>query len=395
VFGRPAEWLDVKGVRVVPFVDEEMPFFNSRRSAADLERMRRARRDFEGQIVCVQHVPVLPPGASECPYNAVNAGEIIETMREQKMLLSIGGHYHWGVDLIEKDGIYYGAVDALCRDRFGFWEVDIEGRDVRVTKRKLMLPEGSELIDLHNHTPLGYCGSRMDIARAIPLARDCGIAAVGFAEHTDQLLLCRDKFEVGYCHMHSLAEFPREESRIRRYYELFDEMQLGRENMGFELECNYFGEVLLAREDAERASYLIGSVHGLREVEYGARNRRKACEELLWRSECVLKYGADVLAHPFRSLIEAGFEEPTEIYDDMIRLLKEYHAAAEVNCHRHQCRPEFFSKCIDAGLKLTLGSDSHREWQVGFLWPHLEVLERCGIGRSEVPKVLADPRRKR
>jgi len=392
-FERPGDWLDVKDVRIVPFLDEEMPLWNSRRSPADIERMKRARAGFDGQIVCVQHVPVIPQGASDCPYNAVNAAEIIDVMKEQRMLLSVGGHYHWGVDLLERDGLYYCVADAICRDQFGFMEIDIDGRSVSMKKRKLKMPESLQLIDLHNHTPLGYCGRYMDIERAVPFAKDCGLAAIGFSEHTDQLLLSREKFSVKFCQFHSLAEFPPEESRIAQYYELFEKMALGAENLGFEIECNLNGEPLLAKEDAARASFLIGSAHGVREMEYGGKNPKKAHEEILWRTERVLQFGASVVAHPLRSIIEAGLDEPVEMYDDMVRLLKKYGAAAEINCHRHVCQPEFYKRCIDAGVKITLGSDSHREWQVGMFWPHLDVLEKCGVGPGNLDKVLVDPRK--
>lgn len=395
VFERPAEWVDVKDVRLVWFLDEEMPMWNSRRSPADIEKMRRARAGWDGEIVCLQHVPVLPRGASECPYNAINAEEIIQVMKEERIQLSIGGHYHWGVDLIEHQGMYFGAADAICRGEFGFWEVDIDGRQVKVTWRKLKMPLELGLMDLHNHTPIGYCGSHMDIERAVPFAKDCGLATVGFSEHSDQLLLCREKFDAKFCQLHGMAEFPPQESRMEKYYALMEKMQVGWENVGFELECNFDGEVLLARRDAERAGFLLGSVHGIKEMVYGSRNAKKAHKEVLWRTECVLKYGADVLAHPLRSIIEAGLDEPVEIYDDMIRLLKKYGAAAEINCHRHLCSHEFYKKCIEAGVKLTLGSDSHREWQVGLLWPHLEVLAKCGVGMNDLGSVLKDPRERK
>jgi histidinol phosphatase-like PHP family hydrolase len=395
IFERPAEWVDVNDVRIVWFLDEDMPMWNSRRCPADVEKMRRARAGWDGQIVCLQHVPVLPPGMSECPYNAINAEEIIGVMKEEKYLLSVGGHYHLGVEPIEHEGMYFGAADALCRGEFGFWEIDIEGGSVKVTQRKLKMPLEWGLIDLHNHTPIGYCGSHMDIERAVPFAKDCGLAELGFSEHTDQLLLCRDKFEAKYCQLHGLAKFPPEESRMDQYYALMERMQIGRGNTGFELECNFDCEVLLSRQDAERAGYLIGSVHGIKEMTYGGRNVKKAYKEVLWRTEGVLKYGADVVGHPLRGIIEAGMDEPVEIYDGMIRLLRKYGAAAEINCHRHQCSPAFYKKCIEAGVKITLGSDSHREWQVGLLWPHLDVLAKCGVGVGDLDRVLTDPRKRR
>jgi histidinol phosphatase-like PHP family hydrolase len=218
---------------------------------------------------------------------------------------------------------------------------------------------------------------------------------VGFSEHSDQLLLCREKFDAKYCQLRGMSDFPPSESRMAQYYALMEKMQLAPGNMGFELECNFNGEVLLSREDAAKAGYLIGSVHGIKEMVYGSRDAGKAHQEILWRTECVLKYGADVLAHPLRSIIEAGLDEPVEIYDDIIRLVKKYGAAAEINCHRHQCSHEFYARCIEAGVKLTLGSDSHREWQVGLLWPHLEVLEKCGVGMGDLGRVLTDPRRRK
>ena len=56
--------IDIAGVRFLPFVDPEEPGWNARRERTDLDRMRAARADgWRGPVVCLQHVPLFPPGA--------------------------------------------------------------------------------------------------------------------------------------------------------------------------------------------------------------------------------------------------------------------------------------------------------------------------------------------
>ncbi|MHC5033622.1 MAG: metallophosphoesterase family protein, partial [Planctomycetota bacterium] len=63
VFAKPPDFVDVKGVRFVPFIDPEEPEYNARRTEQELARMATARQGFDGPAVAVQHVPVFPPGA--------------------------------------------------------------------------------------------------------------------------------------------------------------------------------------------------------------------------------------------------------------------------------------------------------------------------------------------
>ena len=68
--------------------------------------------------------------------------------------------------------------------------------------------------------------------------------------------------------------------------------------------------------------------------------------------------------------------EPEELYLPTIELLKRYGAAAEINCHAgYRPNPAFFALCLKHGVKLSIGTDSHNLYEVGFLTPHFALLK--------------------
>ena len=71
--------------------------------------------------------------------------------------------------------------------------------------------------------------------------------------------------------------------------------------------------------------------------------------------------------------------EPEDLYLPTIELLKRYGVAAEINCHAgYRPNPEFFAPCLKHGVKLSLGTDSHNLYEVGFIMPHLRILKAVG-----------------
>ena len=96
--------LDINGYRFVVFDDPEEPDYCASRTSDELGRFKLARFDHSGPVISVQHVPLFPPGTSDCPYNYTNAEQIITEMRKHRIFLSISGHYHKGVELIHRSG---------------------------------------------------------------------------------------------------------------------------------------------------------------------------------------------------------------------------------------------------------------------------------------------------
>lgn len=140
VFDKPPDLVDIKGVRFLPFNDPPEPEFNARRIPGDLDRMRKAREGFAGPIVTLQHVPLFPAGASDCPFFYVNAEEIIAVMREEKIKLAVSGHFHKGVDLISNGELAFVVAPALCESPFAFLEIRMEDDDsVRQVRHQIKI----------------------------------------------------------------------------------------------------------------------------------------------------------------------------------------------------------------------------------------------------------------
>jgi hypothetical protein len=142
VFGEPADWLDVKGFRLVPFVDPEEPGYNASRRLEDLGRLKAARQGFGGPLVCLQHVPVFPEGRTPCPYNYTNSAAVLSAMTQAGVVLSVSGHYHPGEGPVEHGGVTLLAAPALCEHPFQYsWvQVEDDGR-VAAETHQLSVPE--------------------------------------------------------------------------------------------------------------------------------------------------------------------------------------------------------------------------------------------------------------
>lgn len=194
-FKPPAGQMDIKGFRFVTFWDPEKADFSTSRSKAEIDRLKAARTGHDGPIISLQHVPIFPPGKSECPYNFANATEIISVIKNCGCFLALSGHYHKGMELIKDEGINFLAGPALCESPFYFLQIDTDGRDIEVTKHQLAMPAELELVDCHIHTQLAYCSENMDAAKTVLLAEDFGLAGMGFSEHSNQLYFDEQNFQ--------------------------------------------------------------------------------------------------------------------------------------------------------------------------------------------------------
>jgi len=109
-------------------------------------------------------------------------------------------------------------------------------------------------------------------------------------------------------------------------------------------------------------------------------------------TEGAVRSGIDVLAHPFRAFRRHGRPVPGNLFAPVVRLLREYRVAAEINFHTNEPPEAFVRMCLDAGVRLSLGTDAHALWETAEFYPHLELLRRCGVGVGDLADVLYDNR---
>jgi 3',5'-cyclic AMP phosphodiesterase CpdA len=123
------EYLDVNGVRLVGFVDEEQPEWNAYRNPTGFELMARAAAGCTGLLVAAQHVPFGVP-KREMPHGYTNYAEVAAAMRRHGYRLALSGHCHKGQELRTVDGIATLTVPALCEAPFSFAVVSIAGDEI-------------------------------------------------------------------------------------------------------------------------------------------------------------------------------------------------------------------------------------------------------------------------
>ncbi len=105
-------------------------------------------------------------------------------------------------------------------------------------------------------------------------------------------------------------------------------------------------------------------------------------------TESLVLSGIDVLAHPFRYFVRKKSPNPVHLYRPMADLLAAHDVAAEINFHTNLPDPAFFTICLERGVKIALGSDSHEPHEVGELGLHLDILRQAGANENDWADVL-------
>jgi histidinol phosphatase-like PHP family hydrolase len=98
----------------------------------------------------------------------------------------------------------------------------------------------------------------------------------------------------------------------------------------------------------------------------------------------------DVLAHPLRLFTWVKRPCPREIHRPLAKMLAQSQTAAEVNFHKNPNDPAFFRECLDQGVKISFGSDTHALHQAGALRVHIEFLRQVA-GQQDILPLLYRP----
>lgn len=390
---RPADFTEAGGVRVVCFTDPPAPYWCAERLPADLARSESAGEGASGPVIALQHVPLFPRGATPCPYNFENAEAALESARKGGISLILSGHYHAGFPLTMANGIALACAPALCEAPFRFLEIELEpGSPPKETVHALQMSEDLRLGESHVHTEMAYCADGITVEAALAAGELFGVGPMRFAEHTGQLYFDRETFWSAAFMRDGLDTRAGRSNRMAGYHALMARHGLTRSQIGFETDFDFNGRRVLEPEDRARAGFLLGSLHWTPESVAGLPFDPALCEARLrtvW--EPMLASGIDVLAHPFRLFRRSEHRPSRALCEHLASRLAAAGVAAELNTHHEQPEPDFVRACLDAGVRLSLGSDSHRVEEVGDFWPHLQLLRSLGVADSDLDRVLWCP----
>ena len=381
VFGPVPDWVDLAGIRFLPFLDEARPGFNAHRSAVDIGRFARARQGWAGPIVSLQHVPLMPPDLNSMGYRLINDAEAVAAMHASNITLALSGHYHAGHDLVSDGRAGYAVVPALCDAPFAFFEINLDSSGLSAVRHELALPEGLGLVDSHTHSPYAYCSENMNIATSARLARLFRLGGLAVTEHADHLYASSAQIRRSEQLFRELPDLVSAgASRMAQYWADAETWRSDFVRVGLEVCANCIGGVIADPLDIARCDVVVGAVHYLQELMHDNPDPRKASDEFLGMVRALLKAGAHVLAHPFRVFRWGKFkiEPPPELLEAVVDLLCEYGVAAELNSHRNQPIPSFVEQCLERGVPLSMASDAHNLAEIGYFFPQIELVRSLG-----------------
>ncbi len=380
VFARPADIEDIGGVRFLPFLDAACPGYNAKRSPADIDRFAKARSNFSGPIVSLQHVNLFPPARGHAPYNLVNAPEVIRAMKAHGVSLSVSGHYHAGLHDIYADETLFVNAPAFCEAPFSFLEIELDAQgQAQTALHTLAMPKKLQCFDTHMHTQLAYCSDDVDAKTNIALMQAFGLAGIALTEHSGHLYFSRQQYRKRNCFREGMPSAQADENRMQTYLDLKTELAQEHVLFGLEADCDFQGNLLIAPQDRKHFPHIVGAVHALPHVPDDPGLAHTVHDDFLFLTEKILQQGVVSLAHPFRIFRRSKLPTPEELFVPMAELLRQYGVAAEINFHTNEPPVAFIRTCLDRGVKFTLASDAHDLSEIGDFAYHIALLQEAGF----------------
>lgn len=378
IFPRPKRFTDIGNVRFVAFDDPEMPGYNAIREADSIETMRAARTNWNGQLVALQHVPLVPPNA--CQYNYANAPELLKIMTDCSYTASISGHLHGGLPVIKHNGVTLITAPATCEAPFPYQIIEITDDGTVSNKTEtLALDSSLNLTDSHVHTPFAYCNENMSIPKTNQLAKLFGLKQTVITEHSAHLYFDRPSYcalDYYYKGIAAKTHPTRTPDYFSMYHEFADENNI----FGMEIDFDRWGCPVIEEQHWGKLKFRSGAIHYMASIAEDKASESEIDAEFLFMVESALKSGIDTLAHPFRIFRRRDLPPPARLFEPTMKLLKKYKVAAEINFHTNEPPLDFFRMCVNNGVKLTFGSDSHNLYEVGEFYPHLKLLNNIAPG---------------
>jgi len=388
ILGKPEPFI-FKNFILYPFVDTYGENDTCSREKEDIEKfIYTIKRHPDKKVIVLQHNPVYPMIESSYPYNLTNAEKVHQCYKENRIVLSLSGHYHTGQGLTCKDGVNYLTVPALCEEPFGYFIIEIKGDSVKV--RRENLKSQTPLFDNHCHTQFAYCAEDVTIEKILERVELFGMEYVCFTEHADQLYLTREEY--GRClsfYNPDIIRIAREEKRdrMRQFKEAVNKVRSEKVKMGLEVTPDKDGGISLLPEDREGLDILVGAIHFFPE-EILAANTSKREIWFMDNLETLVKNKVDVLAHPFRVFLRSGLVVPATLFHPVVEILKGYNVAAELNFHTNIPEYKFFELCLAEGIKISPGTDTHNLIEAGEFYQHIKFLSELGVSQDMLDSIL-------
>jgi len=254
--------------------------------------------------------------------------------------------------------------------------------------------------DYHVHTTFSYCHEGdLTVDNFIKLAKLKGIKGFAVTDHAHhQYFDGRSAWQYKYITDYNVFVDIMEDGdkKFESYIEMIESHRKRPQDnndrikllTGTEVDVAKNGKLVFNPKYRDRLDILIGGIHWLPCVRNGLSPKTMLIEFMDF-TMMLLENNLDILAHPTRMFKAHNMEVPREVARPIILKAKEKGTALEINSHNYPDPDIYFIKmCIDEGVKLSLGTDTHRIAEFGDFSMQKRILTEAGISNNELNNIL-------
>lgn len=252
--------------------------------------------------------------------------------------------------------------------------------------------------DCHVHTAdFSCCGEDITVEKLVDFVKNNNVD-IAITDHSAHLYYEREIcWSLSKDNNIELFEERCEQGR-RKIEEYLDKAQVLRKYgslVGTELDILPDGQFMFEDSLLGELDLILGAVHFL-PAQKQKLSASKIIEQWKWETEEFMKFGVDVLAHPFRILYLAKNQH---LIDDLlicwlVQKAQLYDVALELNPH-YQCQEpdrKMLAQCLEKGVKVAIGTDAHRYNELGTFSYHNDLFANADGSINKVEDLLFKPK---
>jgi len=248
-----------------------------------------------------------------------------------------------------------------------------------------------DFTDCHVHSEFSDCGEDVTLQGYADFARTSDMI-FAITDHSAHLFYPPDKpwsFWTDQAVPLYEANIEVGRERIERYLGLVRELQCGGMLVGTELDVLPDGRLVFPEDLLSDLEVVVGAVHSLPTLRHGHPLAEVVAEYKL-QAQILADAGMDVLAHPFRVMLNEEYPVPDELIEWVVVLARSTGFALEINSHKRFPEEDLamIRLALEAGVTLATGTDTHRWSEFGDFSYHAEMLTRAGMPSERWSRVL-------
>lgn len=246
--------------------------------------------------------------------------------------------------------------------------------------------------DYHVHTTLSYCHEGdLTVENLIKKAKERGLIGFAVTDHSphiyfDRQLVSKHEHILNYNVFLRAIEEP--EDKFKQYLDMLAEYKSENVLAGTEIDVAVNGGIIFDPKYRDHVDILLGGIHWL-PCMAGDYDSKTFLTQFMDFTMMLLDSDIDILVHPTRIFRRRKLEIPREVARPIVNRAKERGIAIEINSHSQRDPDPYFVKmCIDEGVKLAMGTDTHNIIEIGDFSHHKSLLVEIGISNEQLESLI-------